>query len=234
MTFKRSAHYPAALLLAQMRVKEAYPRLVKIINFKETVIEDLWDDFVIEEFTTILRDTFNGDAFLLPELMENRRVSPWSRAAAVTAWGMHYFDKHISREEICGCFRRLIETYKDINDDDRIVLSNMANCVREQKLEEMADDIIKLYESEALFEDLCDDAATFTENLHDPDYVAEDNHLDDAIGILETMYWFDNDLNEPDEDDYDDYEESKRKIGRNEPCPCGSGKKYKNCCLNKN
>ena len=23
------------------------------------------------------------------------------------------------------------------------------------------------------------------------------------------------------------------KIGRNEPCPCGSGKKYKNCCRNK-
>jgi preprotein translocase subunit SecA len=20
------------------------------------------------------------------------------------------------------------------------------------------------------------------------------------------------------------------KVGRNEPCPCGSGKKYKNCC----
>jgi SEC-C motif/Nuclease-related domain len=25
---------------------------------------------------------------------------------------------------------------------------------------------------------------------------------------------------------------SSRKIGRNEPCPCGSGKKYKKCCLN--
>ena len=24
------------------------------------------------------------------------------------------------------------------------------------------------------------------------------------------------------------------KVGRNEPCPCGSGKKYKKCCLNKN
>jgi hypothetical protein len=23
------------------------------------------------------------------------------------------------------------------------------------------------------------------------------------------------------------------KIGRNEPCPCGSGQKYKNCCLGK-
>ena len=25
----------------------------------------------------------------------------------------------------------------------------------------------------------------------------------------------------------------KKKLGRNRPCPCGSGKKYKNCCWNK-
>lgn len=25
----------------------------------------------------------------------------------------------------------------------------------------------------------------------------------------------------------------KEKVGRNDPCPCGSGKKYKQCCLNK-
>lgn len=23
------------------------------------------------------------------------------------------------------------------------------------------------------------------------------------------------------------------KVGRNDPCPCGSGKKYKKCCMNK-
>jgi hypothetical protein len=28
-------------------------------------------------------------------------------------------------------------------------------------------------------------------------------------------------------------EAAERKIGRNEPCPCGSGKKYKKCCLRK-
>ncbi len=26
---------------------------------------------------------------------------------------------------------------------------------------------------------------------------------------------------------------TEEKIGRNDPCPCGSGKKYKKCCLNK-
>ena len=25
----------------------------------------------------------------------------------------------------------------------------------------------------------------------------------------------------------------KKKIGRNDPCPCGSGKKYKHCCVDR-
>jgi len=25
--------------------------------------------------------------------------------------------------------------------------------------------------------------------------------------------------------------QSNSKVGRNDPCPCGSGKKYKKCCL---
>ncbi|MDE6888843.1 MAG: SEC-C domain-containing protein [Eubacterium sp.] len=29
------------------------------------------------------------------------------------------------------------------------------------------------------------------------------------------------------------YVRSTKKIGRNDPCPCGSGKKYKQCCMNK-
>jgi uncharacterized protein YecA (UPF0149 family) len=27
------------------------------------------------------------------------------------------------------------------------------------------------------------------------------------------------------------FQASAAKIGRNDPCPCGSGKKYKKCCL---
>ena len=39
-------------------------------------------------------------------------------------------------------------------------------------------------------------------------------------------------------DENDQYKEEPlskgRKIGRNDPCLCGSGKKYKKCCLKKN
>ncbi|MCD4789008.1 MAG: SEC-C domain-containing protein [Bacteroidales bacterium] len=52
----------------------------------------------------------------------------------------------------------------------------------------------------------------------------------------------DDDVVDYDEMLYDDYKEmpeilpvrKESKIGRNDPCPCGSGKKYKKCCLNKN
>ena len=27
--------------------------------------------------------------------------------------------------------------------------------------------------------------------------------------------------------------QNKRRVGRNDPCPCGSGKKFKKCCMNK-
>jgi preprotein translocase subunit SecA len=30
------------------------------------------------------------------------------------------------------------------------------------------------------------------------------------------------------------FKRNSPKVGRNAPCPCGSGKKYKKCCLNKN
>jgi hypothetical protein len=41
----------------------------------------------------------------------------------------------------------------------------------------------------------------------------------------------DEDYSESDEDD--DIIRANPKVGRNDPCPCGSGKKYKKCCLNK-
>jgi uncharacterized protein YecA (UPF0149 family) len=32
--------------------------------------------------------------------------------------------------------------------------------------------------------------------------------------------------------DFNQMVKKRKKIGRNDPCPCGSGKKYKKCCRN--
>lgn len=51
---------------------------------------------------------------------------------------------------------------------------------------------------------------------------------------------FGNHIEEDEEDLFDDseniipFKRDTPKVGRNKPCPCGSGKKYKKCCLNQN
>lgn len=41
--------------------------------------------------------------------------------------------------------------------------------------------------------------------------------------IANRRYWFERSIPEP-------VRRPSPKVGRNEPCPCGSGKKFKNCC----
>jgi uncharacterized protein len=61
------------------------------------------------------------------------------------------------------------------------------------------------------------------------------DYLDDPIGALEhTREGASDHLPDLDEDGYAIPERNPyRDVGRNDPCPCGSGKKFKKCCLDK-
>ena len=62
-------------------------------------------------------------------------------------------------------------------------------------------------------------------------YVLEDRHYVEKIKRHYRMF---KDLIEKENREVRSTKSDKRvKIGRNAPCPCGSGKKYKKCCMNK-
>ena len=68
--------------------------------------------------------------------------------------------------------------------------------------------------------------------LHKIKYVLNDRHYVERIKRHYRMF---KDLIEEENRDEPSVKSDKRvKIGRNDPCPCGSGKKYKRCCMNKN
>ena len=106
--------------------------------------------------------------------------------------------------------------------------------------------------SEVIFEGFVDGAvqSLVDENAIDPQTVTEDTELTfdfdfkklyknmlraDAPHLSSLEAW---DIALPKEDRDEILKEFKKskiyhapvKIGRNDPCPCGSGKKYKNCC----
>ena len=52
-----------------------------------------------------------------------------------------------------------------------------------------------------------------------------------AFGVIEESH-FDSDAVDPSGDVLRTIRRDTLRVGRNDPCPCGSGKKYKKCCLN--
>ena len=78
--------------------------------------------------------------------------------------------------------------------------------------------------------------------LEDNGYVPDEAHLRKLIDLLMNMSnampnwmnngWAPNELHEAYTGKKVFYNEdgSVMKVGRNDPCPCGSGKKYKKCC----
>lgn len=259
------AYIPAAFLLAQAREPAAYPKLIRLISCAEPTVDRLWGDLLFEHYGAVLRDTYNGDASLLPRLIEDRSVSEWSRGLGISAWGMLYFDRRISREIAVHFLRRLIrEVYAgDPSAADITVLSHIADCAREQRFTEMLDDIKTLYDQDRIDTFFCGKYEGFTGEFDAPEHAARDAHIDDAVTELEKWRWFEERSEEDDsddddsfdnfDDDFDDYDGDDdrfddddyseeddgpimpppKRAGRNDPCPCGSGRKYKNCCLNK-
>jgi len=62
-------------------------------------------------------------------------------------------------------------------------------------------------------------------------YVLKDRNY---VERLKRHYRMFKDLIEEENKDVTSVKSDRRvKIGRNDPCPCGSGKKYKRCCMNK-
>jgi hypothetical protein len=190
---------PAAFLLAQMREGRAYPRLVELISYDDDTVDSIWGDILCEQYIWILRDTFNGDAALLPRLIEDRTCGEFSRAMALKAWGMLYFDGHISREEIIRYFRHLIHNVYAGRPDkaDVIVLSFIADVAREQRLEALFDDVKTIYKRNGIDRMLCGDYKTYSTDFRLPIYAAEDRHID-AIRELDKWNWFEEKNDEED------------------------------------
>ena len=240
---EKCSHIPAAFLLAQLRVTEAYPRLVSLIRYDEETVDSLWGDILMQSYPIMLRDTFNGDAFLLPALIEDRSVSEWARAMAIHAWAMHFYDGFLTREEICGCFRRLIhEVYNSgSRDENEAILACIVNATREYQLEELIEDVKSIFARGGIDESFCGSFEEYLKDFKESVYRVKDVHISDAIASLEEWQWFTEKYNQQDdgdegEDDLGDYTDTAAKgklneIGRNDPCPCHSGRKYKNCCL---
>jgi hypothetical protein len=237
----RFDHIYAMFLLAQFRETRAYPLLVKIFSVPGEFAFDLVGDTVTEDLGQLLASVSGGDISGMTALVENEDANEYVRAAGLTGLLTLCACGTLSRDEVMKYFKSLFQKLRRTPDG---VWSWVANSCADLCPEEVMQELRKAYE-----EDLPDPGVIGWDDVEDALAMGKEV----AMARLRSSYTLVSDVHEemsvwacfsenqqsPVKDDLllpaeyevvDPIYRTEPKVGRNDPCPCGSGKKYKKCC----
>ncbi|MHA7583353.1 DUF1186 domain-containing protein [Paenibacillus vandeheii] len=240
----------AYYLLAQFRVKEFFPIMIDILSMPDEACEHIFGDNITEGIGRVLASIYDGNANLLYGLIENTKANEYARGQAMNALVVLVLHGGLPREEVMSYFKHLItERYVALSD---YLYSEIVCCCDDLYPEEVYSDIQRLYEEQVIDETvigLADIKRTLKKTKDSFLKLKQQEHLfqfiTNTIEELQGWYCFHqpNKVEETMLPFYSMHQHGKisgelarnpaikvEKTGRNDPCPCGSGQKYKKCC----
>jgi uncharacterized protein DUF1186/SEC-C motif-containing protein len=250
------AHFYAMYLLAQFRETRAYPLVIRIALLPSDLLEELCGDFATETLGRVLASVCRGELAGIKSLIENPEADEWARGAGIGSLVTLVVEGEKSREEVLDYFGSLFRgglerqpsavwmelvagacdlwpqelmpeieqaiaaglieddfmTMEDVRYDLARGLGRSTAFDPRSPYHRFIRDTVKDFGSWACFQPQKAVRDRRTMALPKPP-------LSKARGAaaLEPLW--------------NGAPAVSVKVGRNEPCPCGSGKKYKKCCL---
>lgn len=232
-------------ILAAARDRSGYPSLMRMLRRPREALDDLLGDAVTATLSRVLAGMFDGDAAPMRDIVLDPERDPYLRhsvlgAMTFLAWegripvadlrallerfdderraaaGEFIWDGWVSAIALLG-LRDLAPRAEAAWRDDRIpdALADRKWLYAQLTAAEARPQDIRRFEKENLgyFSDLVADLGMFVEPAPRPVSAASQ---DWPAPLYEPMTPVINPM---------------RHVGRNDPCPCGSGKKAKKCCL---
>jgi hypothetical protein len=243
------AHLYAMFLLAQFRETRAYPLVVRFGALPGELLDSLCGDFITEDLGQVLASVCGGELAGIQSLIENDDTDEWVRGAALSGLVTLVAAGQKSRDEIVnyftGLFRgKLVRQWSHVWD-------TLVSYSSDLYPEELLDDIERAYEDGLVdpgyigFDDVKRDLALGKNRILAR--LAENPHrrlVEDTVAEMGWWACFREDSqirakgpaqssaksNLSPAAGASPIKRAMPKTGRNEPCPCGSGKKYKKCC----
>lgn len=235
-------------LMAQMRDTRAW-RPLCILGADGTRLEEILTESVLDDLSAILVRVYDGDPAPLRRLIEAEVADQYVRDAAFDALAWLTATGQLDRDETARTLRELFTTLRP--EHAIWVWSGWQEAITHLGLEEL----VPLVE-EALARGLLDPEALKITNfpadlraareaadptsVFDP-RVRELARLDDLVEHMSG--WLSLEPKQPTRPQPLPEPRPRtsgrpvpdrfRNVGRNDPCPCGSGKKFKKCCLGK-
>ena len=231
-------------ILGGARDREACQPLLRLLRRPFRELDDLLGDAVTESLASIVTGMFDDDVDALFALIVDGSVDGFIRDALFGAATFLAWERRIQRDRFRELLVRFYEE-RPAEDGDQawagwllaIALLGLRELVplvdsafREERIPEQWIDRSEFDDELAEAERAPDDIDRFTQNnlgyiedvLVSLDWARGTEDVFDEDG--EEAPWTDFVPNEPVSNPW-------RHVGRNDPCPCGSGKKAKKCCL---
>jgi hypothetical protein len=240
----------AIFLLAQFREKPAYPLLVRIVSAPGEIPFDLFGDTITEGLSQVLASVYDGNPAPLHGLVESEQVNEFVRSAALNTFLVLENTGQMPRETVLEYFRGLF--HGRLERTPSYAWSSLVCVVADLPAPELLEEVRQAY-ADGFVDTMVADLEGIERDVNAPKPRRRDRQhlITDAIAEMEWWASFHpedsrpKDLPKPEApslppllpDPNSDSEYvapqpfvREPKVGRNDPCPCGSGKKYKKCC----
>lgn len=236
-------HLHVMHLLAEKRDSRAFRPLLNIASLTNDQLDTALGDFLTESFKRCVAAVCD-DETAIRAFIEDRRHSEWTRLVLVEAPTLPVF---AGDKEAIPLLVWLEAQPDSINADaETLVMGGLAGAVAEIGGPEHLQTLKRWWDTGWLDPQTADwnwyeteISRTWAERCdrfnryHEP-------YVSDAIGEMQKWHCFSDRFHDeqsrprperqPDRHDSTTFVRANPKIGRNDPCPCGSGKKYKKCC----
>jgi hypothetical protein len=236
-------------LAAERRETRAFAPLCRLLKDAEAS-EEVLGDGITTSLKGILIGTYDGDLEALKGVIEAEGADEYARAGALAVLAYLAATGRVAREEAEAYLLRLHDVLRPQHES--FVWYGWTSAVALLGLEAMSDVVRRAF-GRGLIDPMVTNYDLFRRDLGrtlaDPERMAGFRYdniapLEDAVGELSRWYAF------SDAAERDRARQIAREVagveprppqlpavnpfkgvGRNDPCPCGSGKKFKKCCL---
>jgi len=247
-------HFFATYLLTEFRAHEALPALLDAISLPGELPFDLYGDAITEDLPAMLVALVGEAPEMLDGLIANRELNEYVRGAVVETFLRFVRDGRMTRdyaiERLRFHLREALE-HRDAQIGDLVVLA-LGHFAAQDALEE----IREAYRLEIVDPQMIGRLADIERGIAAGEVHYQEalkncwpSGIDDVVDHLRGWYAFSGGPEEhpthagkyPYEPEFDlDVDDLLQhpdtivhtgpRVGRNDPCPCGSGKKFKKCC----
>ncbi len=222
-------------LLGSWRETRAYPALARLLRMPEGEIDEVLGNAMTETCHRVIAAVFDGNPQPIYDIVLDAQASEWVRSAMCEALAILVWQGRLDRAEaerfLRDCFMHLEPQ------SNCMVWMGWQEAIAILGLHELSPLVQKAFQRGYIgrwvctFEDFQERLQLALLSPSEAPLATDPYYTPFGDTIEELSHWYGFSAKAEREKRLEAALKRPKDAGRNDPCPCGSGKKYKKCCL---